>query len=362
MPSLPKRPSLVQATVETLKEWIETRMLQGILPGELPLKHRLGVGRDTVRLALQTLTREGWVSAPSRGKQRRVLHPPKGSGAPAAPLPVTFLSPYSPVHRLTLMELEDLQLHLGEQNRPLRFVSPDVFHLRRPARQLERLVHENPSAAWILYVVGEQIQRWFSERGIPALILGSAFPGVKLPFVVDDWEASAFHAGIQLVRHGHRRVGILEYWERFPGLIAEERGLKRALTSARPSGSLLVFKDDRAPASVAQSLHRAFSLPARPTALVLSSAPQVLTTLSWLASRGLRVPADVSLVSLADDSWFSDFYPPLTYYQSQPALMGRQITNRVLELVSVGQVRSESRRIARKYMAGATIGPAPLKE
>jgi hypothetical protein len=49
MEHLPKRTSLVHETATTLKEWISTGMLSEALPGELQLKGRLGVGRDTLR-------------------------------------------------------------------------------------------------------------------------------------------------------------------------------------------------------------------------------------------------------------------------------------------------------------------------
>ncbi|HZI34072.1 MAG TPA: GntR family transcriptional regulator, partial [Candidatus Binatia bacterium] len=75
---LPKRNSLVNETASTLKQWIADGILKDVLPGELDLKERLRVGRDTVRLALQLLTDEGWVDPSSQGRKRRI-HPPERS-------------------------------------------------------------------------------------------------------------------------------------------------------------------------------------------------------------------------------------------------------------------------------------------
>jgi DNA-binding LacI/PurR family transcriptional regulator len=361
MEPLPKRTSLIHETAATLKEWIRSGVLKDVLPGELHLKTRLGVGRDTLRLALKLLTEEGWVTPASKGQQRRVQ---EGRAAPdqEAPtelLPVTFLSPHAIEHRVTLLELEDTRLRLAEQGRNLRFVAPDIFHLQNPDRQLERLVRAHPSTAWVLYLASEQIQRWFDRNGIPTLIYGSAFPGVKLPFVVSDWGAAAFHAGVQLIRQGHRTIGILEYHERFPGLIAEERGLEQALAPLGDQGRLLVFKDDRTPETVAASLERAFSLKERPTALVVTAAAQLLTCYSWLVSRGIRIPGDVSVVSLANDSWFAELHPPLCHYKPDSKMMSRNIAQRVLELVSSGLVTRDSIRVPMGYVPGSTIGPSP---
>lgn len=362
MEHLPKRTSLVHETAATLREWINSGVLQEELPGELQLKARLGVGRDTLRLALTLLTKEGWVSPATKGRQRRVQigHPALEKNSVNSLLPVTFLSPFPVAHRVTLLELEELQTGLAEQGRSLRFLSPDIFDLKHPERQLDRMVREHPSAAWILYVVGERIQRWFDQQGIPTFLFGSPFPNVNLPFVVTDWEAAAFHAGIQLVREGHRTIGILEFHERFPGLLAEERGVERALATATPKGRLILFKDDRSPESVARCLESAFNLKDRPTALVLTRAAQFLTCFSWLAPRGIRVPGDISIVSLADDSWFEEFHPPVSFYQSDAKVVGRHIAQRVLELVATGQVTKKSIRFPIDYVPGATIGPAPL--
>jgi DNA-binding LacI/PurR family transcriptional regulator len=359
--SLPRRVSLVQETVATLRGWISGRALGEILPGELPLKQRLGVGRETLRQALEILTREGWITQGKQGQRRRTRVPRSlpENASKQLPLPVSFLSPYSPVHRLTLLELQDLQLHLNEQQRALGFLAPDIFHLRNPDRQLELLVEENPSAAWILYVVGERVQRWFDRQNVPTLLMGSPFPGVELPFVVDDWEEAAFHAGIQLVRHGHRRIAILEYWERFPGLVAEERGLERALATVNPPGQLLTFKDDRTPESIVQCLERLFRAPNRPTALVATAAAQVLTCLSWFVSRGIEVPRQVSLVALADDVYFAELLPGVTHYRSKTSLISRHISRHVMQLLAGAHVRLKSQRVAREYVPGGTVGPCP---
>jgi Periplasmic binding protein-like domain/Bacterial regulatory proteins, gntR family len=357
---LPKRRGLVGETVATLKDWIRTGVLKESLPGELPLKTRLRVGRDTLRLALKQLAQEGWISPAIKGSQRRIQarHPSVQNNPPTDNLPVTFLSPHPIEHRVTLLELEDTQLHLAEQGRSLRFVAPPIFHLKHPGQQLERLVRENPSAAWILFITGEAIQRWFVQRHIPAFLCELPFPGVSLPFVAADWEGAAFHAGIQLVRKGHQVIGILEYQERRPGLLEEERGLQRALATTANKGQLIVFKDDGSPASVARSLESAFRLKTRPTALVLTRAAQLLTCYSWLAAHGLRVPSDISIISLANDSWFKDLHPPVCFYQPDAKLMSRNIAERVRELVTTGGVTRKSLRVRLDYVPGASLGLA----
>src|SRR3954470_20505559 len=186
MEPLPKRTSLVHETASTLKQWIRSGILKDELPGELQLKVRLKVGRDTLRAALRMLNEESWISAEGQGRQRRVLPQPARLRAEvvAEKLPVTFLSPHTIEHRVTLLEMEDARERLEEQGRALRFLAPQIFHLQKPERALDRLVRGYPSSAWVLYLAGERMQRWFQQNHVPALIYGSPFPGLTLPFVV----------------------------------------------------------------------------------------------------------------------------------------------------------------------------------
>lgn len=361
MEHLPKRTSLVIETASTLKEWISTGVLQDVMPGELQLKKRLRVGRDTVRLALQSLTQEGWVRPSSQGRQRWVNteHPSLVADVKETKLPVTFLSPKPVESMCTFLEMEDTQLRLAEQGRQVRYLAPAIFHLKCPEYHLDRLVRANPSSAWILYLATESIQRWFEQQGLPAFIYGSPFPDVGLPYVVSNWEEAAFHAGLQLVRRGHRIISIMEYQVQFPGVLREERGLERALETLKGEGRLVRFKDDRTPASIAKSLEMAFSMRERPTAFVFTYTSQLSAFYSWMVSKGLRVPADASVVSMANDSWFEELHPRLCYYRPDTKLMSRSIADRVLELVETGQVTKESAHIRLEFVPGATIGPPP---
>jgi DNA-binding LacI/PurR family transcriptional regulator len=360
MERLPKRTSLVTETARTLKEWIGSRVLRRTLPGELRLKNRLRVGRDTLRLALKVLEREGWVTRAVRGRQRHVVRP-RGPGRKAlsGQLPVTFLSPFPVVDRIILLEMEDLQKHLAKQGRDLQFLSPQIFHLRNPRRHLARLVEENASAAWILHFAGHAMQRWFEEQGIPAFIYGTPFPRVNLPFVVNDWETAAFHAGLQLSRQGHRIIGVLSFTDPLAGALAVVRGVRRGLATVSPPGRLLVFKDNHTPESVFRSLETAIATRPRPTALVLSGSRQLLTSLSWMVSRRISVPADVSLICIPSDTWFEEMNPPICHYENNSAMFAHYIRRRVMELVETGRITRKSIRVPLEYKPGASIGPPP---
>jgi DNA-binding LacI/PurR family transcriptional regulator len=362
MIQLPKRNSLVHETAATLKQWVACGLLQGLLPGEMELKERLGVGRDTLRLALQMLVDEGWLEPPAQGRKRRIRaegvtrlkHPPE------AMLPVTMLSPYAEDPGQTQAEMEETRKRLAALGRDLQRVAPEIFHLQEPDHQLENLIQSHPSAAWILYGSSEPIQKWFAKRGLPALIHGWPYAGVALPYVAKDWEPAAFHAGLQFLRHGHRKIGMFEYVRRGAGAMLIASGLRRALATAGNGAELSLFQDERTPESIARACETAFKFKDRPTAMVLTSSNHLLTSLSWLVSKGISVPGDVSLTVLPYDTWYSEFYPPLSHYKSNTKVFAQGMAERVLELIEHGRVLRKPLAVPVEFVAGATIGPAPL--
>jgi DNA-binding LacI/PurR family transcriptional regulator len=194
---------------------------------------------------------------------------------------------------------------------------------------------------------------------LPALIHGWPYPDVNLPFVSKDWEPAGFHAGLQFIRQGHRDIGMFEYVKRGVGAMMIEQGLRRAIKTTDTGARLLMFKDERTPESIARAYEAAFKLNRRPTAMVLTSSNHLLTSLSWMVSKGIRIPDDVSLVVLPNDTWYSEFYPPLCHYKPNTKALSLAMAERLLELVEFGQVIRKSLAAPLEFVAGATIGPAP---
>jgi DNA-binding LacI/PurR family transcriptional regulator len=239
----------------------------------------------------------------------------------------------------------------------LQHIHAQVFHLKDPHHHLENLVLSHPSAAWVLYASSQPVQAWFARRGVPAIIHGWPYPEVGLPYVAKDWEPAGFHAGLQFIRHGHRSIGLFEFVKRGAGAMLIERGLRRAIATAGNGAKLMLFKDDRTAESVARAYETAFRLKDRPTAMVLTSSNHLLTSFSWLISKGLGVPRDVSLVVLPNDTWYSEFYPPLCHYKPNTKLFSQGMAERVLELVEYGRVIRKPLEVPVEFVPGATIGP-----
>ncbi|MFM9079032.1 MAG: substrate-binding domain-containing protein, partial [Opitutaceae bacterium] len=77
-----------------------------------------------------------------------------------------------------------------------------------------------------------------------------------------------------------------------------------------------------------------------------------------LASVGLRVPADVSVVSRDDERFLRFLHPVPTFYSTRPARFA-QVLHQGLRRVLAGDPSAFALRIMPDLVPGGSVGPAP---
>jgi DNA-binding LacI/PurR family transcriptional regulator len=347
---VPQRRSLVADAADALREALRRGDLGAPLPGERVLAARLHVSRDTVRLALRSLQREGWTEPPRPGRRRGMLQRSRRSRR-AHGRRLALLSPMrlEEMQPQALLEVDAIRTHLAENGWSLDVATPRLFHLADPSATLQRLVADARADAWVLYQCHEPIQLWFQETRQPALIWGSPLRGVDLPFVDTDWEAAAFHAGGLLRRAGHATVGLIVPQVRLAGTEAAEQGLGKSI------GRVVPVRDAGRRDALLRSLAAAFEAPRPPTALVATRPRQALTVISWAAGLGRRIPVDLSLVSLADEGWFADVAPDVSRYRTHLGRLTRTLLRKIAEIGSAHGVARSSQRLMPEFVSGRSV-------
>ena len=157
MDLVPKRKSLLAATTAVLRDAIAAGEWSGELPGERKLCERMQVGRDTLRLALKQLEREGVIGRGDPGRRRPILKQSKcqsGSGRGAGKIgSIAYLTPHA-LERLTetsLAEVDVLRAQLADSGFRLEIVNSPAFGMKRPASSLKKLVNDSKVDAWIFH-------------------------------------------------------------------------------------------------------------------------------------------------------------------------------------------------------------------
>lgn len=321
-----------------IQEMIKSGEIKQRLPGERELASRLQIGRDTLRMALVELEKTGWISVGEHGKRRQILKKSSNKKVENRSRRVGFLSPkrLEALPPTMLLEIDHMREMLARKDITLEIHTPSVFNLKRPGGRLKELVDSMQYDSWILYQSNESVQLWFEKQKIPCIVRGSVYPGIELPSLDLDWQATGFHAATLLARHGHRSIGLMVPDTQLQGLFAVQKGIENAVAKSPDDINLHTITEQGTAEAVAVSLHEMCHAEDPPTAIIATRSRQVLTLISWLASHKLRVPQNMSVVSLTYDNVFDALVPKISHYTMDRGTMARGVI-RKLESVMKGQ-------------------------
>lgn len=355
MKTLPQRASLVAQTTEILREAIAEGQWSRWLPGELELARRLRVSRVTLRAALAGMERANLIRA-GQGRRREIIHVKSPPTTKPMNRAVVLLSPL-PLHRLTtstIFWMDELREHLDAAGWPLEILESAAAFRRRPAHALDELAARCHPAGWVLYRSTPEMQRWFSERGLPTVIAGSRHPGIQFTAVDEDYTACCRHAAGRFLAEGHRSLAIVQPNTALAGDLESAAGFAAGVGA--PVHSVI---HDGSVRGITVSLARLFAQKPHPTGLFVFHSTHLLSVLGWLQQRGLRVPDDVSVICRDDESFLDSVIPSVAHYSLNPSLFARKISRLVANLVAHGAAPSRQHRVMPSFVRGDTLGKAP---
>lgn len=182
------------------------------------------------------------------------------------------------------------------------------------------------------------------ERRLPIVFINGFTEGVDAPFISDDDVAAMDLAVAHLASMGHRRIGLASGPSRFVPVVRKRAGFIEAM------GRHVGLNADEAASLVSQSLftveggqaaaHHLIS--AGVTAIVCGSDLMALGAIRTARQRGLRVPADISIVGYDDSPLMAFTDPPLTTVrQSVLAMSGAAVQALVDEINGTPAPRDE---------------------
>lgn len=353
---LPKRLSLVTQTVQSLREGVRQGHWKKFLPGERDLCAQLQISRRTLRAALDELQRTGWLDVSERQrrqiKTRRVT---RSVGPQQKAIAVLSYYPHFAMSSLMMFVLDVLREKLAKAGYETHLYVNRACFTAQPARALEKLVLEQPAAAWLIFGSKEPMQRWFIRRKLPCLVVGSCAPEIQLPSVDSDHRAACLHAGGVLLRKGHTRIAMVLPQDAYGGDVASEEGLREALKTAGANAELRVIRHDGTPQHLCVLLDHALRSAYPPTAFLVARPMPTLTVVMHLLRRGKRIPQDVAVVAREDDPALHCSTPSVARYADNPEQFARRLSLAARQLAEFGTLPATPIRLMPKFFPGESV-------
>lgn len=357
----PTRTSLASETARVLRQGILSGRWTNFLPGERALGQLFQVSRPTLRRALGIVVREGLIEI-KHGHRTRIVQRKAGEVPPTIHKVVALTS--LPVHEHS----PRLAYFVGEIARYVTAMDLDFVALsdkrtgsQKPHKALESLVAQNPNSCWILFGSNAPTQKWFADKGIPAVLLGSCFtPGI-LHSIDQDMRATCRHAAGRLLALGHTRLGILVPKSKLAGDLSSIEGVREAIGLHKGAAHLTLVEHDRSLPGQKRAVRSMLRMRRRPTALIICGPYSVLTTLSAILSAGVQIPEDLSVICRESENYLEAFGIDVTRYRINEESMAHKLAQLAVRLLENSKSKASAQLVEPDFHKGESIAP-PKKD
>jgi DNA-binding LacI/PurR family transcriptional regulator len=364
IPSHPQLSTLRAQTEAILKEAIRSGQWKEHLPSEAELCRLLKIGRVTVRSAVKDLAAQNLIDPGGKGRNHRIIAPPtstqKATRKAKPTKIIRYLSneAFHELGELSTLIYKAAEAKLATRGYKLVFEYEPGVYSRFSKARLEQIAARPDTAGWILFRTTRQIQSWFEEMGIPAVISGAAHPGVELPAVRLDYQGACRHAALEFLNSGHDNIAFVTPLKR---VAAEEESIQSFLSvqPERPDARFSLIEHDRSMPAIIQGILAA-RLGKKPVTAYLLMEPLVaISTLTILQSSAIPVPGAVSIIARYGDSLMSKVLPTIAHYSFDTATFGRLVAKSLLQCIETGHPGGNTPRnsvVPNRFVPGGTLG------
>lgn len=329
-------------------DWSET------MPGEDFLVAELGVGRDTVKMALRHLEREGFLKTQGKGHRRLITLPTSAS----PPKTQIGIIPHD-IENWTHPFVMDLEKSITNAGLSIRRAPKGLVDLDMKVHKVAKVVEGMKVEGWIVLAGSREVLEWFAEREEPVCAIYGAFH--NLPLAGIGWQKEGAYREIvrKLVALGHRRIVLLTRKDRRvpQPRFAEQAFLDELVSCGICPGPYHLPDWEDHPDGFREGLDKLFRL-TPPTAMIFQISTLYIAAMQHLLRRGVDVPGSVSMVCDDYDASFEWCSPPISHLAIDTEAVLRSLS-RWARNVAQGQKDCHQKLYKPKIIEGCTIGPAP---
>jgi LacI family transcriptional regulator len=197
---------------------------------------------------------------------------------------------------------------------------------------------------------------YLAAQDVPVVLL-DRMPAGDFDQVGSDNEEPTAHLVEHLAALGHRRIGMIVGRAELTTTVERVRGYRAGLArSGLPVDDALVVDGGSQRDLARAATHALLDLSDPPTALVSGNNFMTIGVMHGLADRGLRVPADIALVTFDDFDWADFFAPRLTAVAQPVGELGRRAVELLLSRIADPSVPSRSVRLPTTFVHRDSCG------
>jgi hypothetical protein len=345
--------SASEQTAAHLRAELERGRWSGLMPGVKQLAGEVGVNHKTIEAALRQLEHEGLLVGQGQGRKRQIVLP---GGKAARPLRIAMLN-YDPVASADgyIVELQHLLVEAGHT---AFFTDKSLTELGMDVARVSRLVKRTDADAWVVVAGSRPVLEWISAQPVPAFALFGRKEGLPIAATGPDKPPALAAATRHLTGLGHRRIVLLARGRRWREPGRSERAFLDELKACGIAVSEYNLPEWEETREGFQGILRSLFRVTAPTALIVDEASFFVATQQFLATRGIRVPHQISLVCTDDDPAFAWCMPTISHLRWDSAPVIRRVV-RWAATVSQGRTDLKQTLFPSEFVIGGTTGPAP---
>jgi DNA-binding LacI/PurR family transcriptional regulator len=348
---------LIDQTAAHLREGFQSGRWTGQLPGVLQLAAELMVSKHIVRAALKLLERDGWIEDCGAGRKRKILAN-RIKQPSRLRIGIMLYAPMMEDNALFITTMLGARHAIEMAGHVCIFCDKYLERMKDNLSRISRCVKATKADAWIVCSGSRVVLEWFAAQPFPVFACGGHFHNLPVACSATSIAPAIESAVNALVDHGHRRIVLLiQTVLRQPRLIPSLESYLAFLESrgiAATPYNLPHF--DETAEGLEGCLDGLFRL-TPPTAILVHQGHYFAAVSSFLARRGLRVPRDVSVISMSTDPTFNLCLPPVDHFRTP---RDQHITRIARWVDGVAKGRPDKRQTIfdAVYVPGGTVGPA----
>ncbi len=248
---------------------------------------------------------------------------------------------------------------LHEQGHLAAFARKSLHELGMNPERVARFVAGVEADAWIVSGASREVFEWFARQDCPTIGLFGRFSDVPIAGV--GVRKSPVLVGLvrRLASLGHRRIVLVSHRERIvPSVALLERNFLAAMAECGiPTSSFNLPEWEPSNVGLRQCIDGLFEL-TPPTALIVDEPKHFIAIQNHLASKGLQVGRDVSMVCCDADPSFTWCHPTVTHIRWDVGKVVNHVV-RWSNQVALGKHSLRQKLYDAVLVEGESIGPAP---